>query len=138
VQTALGPCSRLCGGSCHPATQQTSVWVPLCWERGFRVRTLNPAALKADYPLPPLHGLRGIQEYLPPRGGLRGWCLGFAGPVSPRLLFRAGGSVFSAQKADSVAHPVQSCSPPKMIGTKAGSQLPTADVGAGAPRSRSK
>ena len=84
MQTALGPCSGLCGGSCHPTTQQTSIGVPLCRERGFCVRTLNPAALKADCPLPPLHGLRGSWEYLPPHGGLRGWCLGFAGPVSPR------------------------------------------------------
>ena len=65
----------------YPADER---WGALCREHGFCVRTLNPAALKADCPLPPLHGLRGSWEYLPPRGGLRGWCLGFAGPVSPR------------------------------------------------------
>ena len=97
-------------------------------------RTLKPAALTAGWSLAPLHSLKGTREYFLPRGRLHGRCLGFtvearrfvqrASLAPHELLFPAGDSV-SAQKADFVTPLVQCCSLPKMLGTKAGSWLPT-------------
>lgn len=99
------------------------------------IRTLKPEALMASWSLAPLHSLKGTREYFPPHGRLHSRCLGFAveawrfvqrASLAPHeLLFRAGDSVFSAQKADFVAHLVPCCSPVKTLGTKAGSWLPT-------------
>ena len=111
------------GGSCHPAAQQTSVGVPLCRERGFRVRTLIPAAQKADCPLPPSTVLgaagsafRHMEVFVVGVWGSKGlaplpsWWLCLL--CSESRLCGSAGSVLL---------------PSETLGTKAGSRLPTAD-----------